>query len=511
MINQAHPIYISSQSRQVFGRDVADFVRMSGKKFESFASETAMIFWVRLKLYKAFKIKKRYLFTRNDTLRLRYRTCAYMACAALAVGAGVSLNARHDFTQQETRQQAEAAYQDEVQKKVSEGIRLAAQTIKKAPPGPTVKRVEIKSGDVLSTAIQNAGIGARDTFLLSKAIGEHYDVRTIKPGQVIEATYAPAPAEKTLQSLVLEIDKTKKVKVTPDESGEFHAELVETPLVKRTYAYNTEIQTSLYGSAARANIPAAVIAEMIRLYSWNVDFQRDIRKGDKIEVMYETHETEDGDFAKYGDIIYASLSVGGKDIPIYRYKMKNGDVDYFQPNGQSVRKVLMSTPVDGARLSSGFGMRKHPVLGYNKMHKGVDFAAPTGTPIYAAGDGTIEKASRNGGYGNYIRIRHNSKLKTAYAHLSKYARGITSGTRVKQGQVIGYIGTTGRSTGPHLHYEVLLNGKQVNPRSVDLPTGHELKGQDKQLFVNLVSEVQQRYAALTDGLKFARASDSNVQ
>jgi len=238
----------------------------------------------------------------------------------------------------------------------------------------------------------------------------------------------------------------------------------------------------------------------------NIDFQRDIRKGDEIEVLYEAFETEDGEFARYGNVLYANLTVGGREYPIYRFEMDNGDVDYFEPSGISIRKTLMKTPIDGARISSGFGMRHHPVLGYNKMHKGMDFAAPTGTPIYAAGDGVVEKAGRNGGYGNYIRIRHNSKLKTAYAHLHRISSRVKPGARVKQGQIIGKVGTTGRSTGPHLHYEVLLANKQVNPRSVTLPTGEQLVGKNMDRFKWLVGHVYQQYASLSDGLKFAALS-----
>lgn len=281
-------------------------------------------------------------------------------------------------------------------------------------------------------------------------------------------------------------------------------DLNEKELFPKLYARKTRIETSLYGSAARANIPSAVIAEMIRIYSWNIDFQRDIRSGDKIEVLYEAFETEDGEFARYGNVLFASLNVGNRDYPIYRFEMDDGRVDYFEPDGISIRKTLMKTPVDGARISSGFGMRKHPVMGYSKMHKGMDFAAPTGTPIYAAGDGVVERAGRNGSFGNYVRIRHNSKLKTAYAHLHRIKSSVSKGSRVRQGQIIGYVGTTGRSTGPHLHYEVLLNGEQVNPRSVNLPTGEQLAGQQLKRFKLQQGQTHQQYVSLGQGLKFAQ-------
>ena len=202
-------------------------------------------------------------------------------------------------------------------------------------------------------------------------------------------------------------------------------------------------------------------------------------------------------------MLYATLILGGKRIELHRFTPESGRTDYFGPDGQSVRKTLMRTPIDGARISSGFGRRKHPVLGYTKMHRGTDFAASRGTPVYAAGDGVIERSSRNGAYGNYIRIRHNGTYKTAYAHLNGYAKGIRSGARVKQGQVIGYVGTTGRSTGPHLHYEVHVNGKQVNPRKIKMPSGEKLKGKDLEAFAAARHELQQLYQETLNGAVIA--------
>ena len=213
----------------------------------------------------------------------------------------------------------------------------------------------------------------------------------------------------------------------------------------------------------------------------------------------------DGKVLRPGNILYAAMTLGGTKTALYRYA-DDGFVDYFDSAGRSARKALLRTPIDGARLSSSFGMRKHPVMGYSRMHKGIDFAAGKGTPIYAAGDGIVERASRFGNFGNYIRLRHNSDYATAYGHLSRYAKGIHPGKRVKQGQVIGYVGSTGRSTGPHLHYEVLYNGKQVNPLSVKLPTGTKLAG---KALAGFKAESERRYAqfvgAPTHGTVVARA------
>jgi murein DD-endopeptidase MepM/ murein hydrolase activator NlpD len=222
--------------------------------------------------------------------------------------------------------------------------------------------------------------------------------------------------------------------------------------------------------------------ELIRIYSWDIDFQRSIRSGDKFEVLFERIETNSGKLARYGNILYANLKLGKLSNPLYLFKKNNKIYNHFDEKGHSAKKALMRTPINGARLSSGYGTRRHPILGYNKMHRGVDFAAPIGTPILAAGSGTIVFRSRNGAYGNYIRIRHNSLYSTAYAHLSKFNRSLTKGSRVRQGQVIGYVGTTGRSTGAHLHYEILKRGRQTNPRRVKMPSGTRLGGADLHLF-----------------------------
>ena len=221
--------------------------------------------------------------------------------------------------------------------------------------------------------------------------------------------------------------------------------------------------------------------------------------------------------AMAGDIVYAAMTLSGKRMELYRFTPKSGNTDYLDPKGDSVRKTLMRTPIDGARLSSGYGMRKHPILGYTKMHRGVDFAAPRGTPIYAAGDGTVEVAGRKGAYGKYVRIRHNSTYKTAYAHMSRYGKGIKKGKRVKQGQIIGYVGSTGRSTGPHLHYEILVNGRQINPRRVKLPSGEKLKGQDLEAFAQARAEIDAvraeifRAEALMVEAGCAEAASSEIQ
>ncbi|MCB9983820.1 MAG: peptidoglycan DD-metalloendopeptidase family protein [Rhodospirillales bacterium] len=477
----------------------------------------------KFSLYRMIPVRQRYLVTRDNRLRMRYvASCAAVAVLALVSTLGgaptssMALRIADDF---------KVAYQSEevlpaplpaqvqqvdpidahLQAGVSSAIRRASQAIQK-PEQPRYKELVVQSGDTVAGLLQEAGLSGPDAYQVVKALGEYYDVRRVKSGQKIGVHFRPADdGALEFNRLAMKLDPVKEVSVAKTGPEEFKSELNEKELFPKLYARKARIQTSLYGSAARANIPSAVIAEMIRIYSWNVDFQRDIRSGDQIEVLYEAFETEDGEFARYGNVLFASLNVGNREYPIYRFEMDDGRVDYFEPDGISIRKTLMKTPVDGARISSGFGMRKHPVLGYSKMHKGMDFAAPTGTPIYAAGDGVIEHAGRNGSFGNYIRIRHNSKLKTAYAHLHKIKSSVKKGDRVKQGQVIGYVGTTGRSTGPHLHYEVLLNSKQVDPRSVNLPTGEQLTGQQLKRFKQKLGETRQQYVSLKQDFKFAQS------
>lgn len=466
-------------------------------------------------LHKLVRLRARYILTRSNRLRLRYLTgmaviCIFGAFTTFNVSAN-ALALKWVVVKQPPAASDHAdvpagqeALTEDMRSQISETIRKTAIVIRK-PPGPLYKTISIGKGDTLTEALQKAGISNADSYHALKALSEYYDPRKIRPGQEIRLNFKPGPGDAaTFSKMSIGIDALKTVEIAKNTEDGFTAHLNEKEVETRQRASSADIETSLYGSAVRAGIPPQIVAKIIHIYSWNVDFQRDIRKGDTIEVLYEAQETPNGKYARYGDILYASLSVGGETIPMYRFEMADGHADYFRPDGHSVRKVLMKTPIDGARLSSGYGMRKHPVLGYNKMHKGVDFAAPAGTPIYAAGDGTIDYAGRKGGYGNYIQIRHNSSLKTAYAHMSRFARGMGKGKRIKQGEVIGYVGSTGRSTGPHLHYEVLENGRQVNPRSVDLPTGEQLIGKELKKFKEHMDGIYQQYVSLSEGMKFAK-------
>jgi murein DD-endopeptidase MepM/ murein hydrolase activator NlpD len=265
------------------------------------------------------------------------------------------------------------------------------------------------------------------------------------------------------------------------ESDKFKEEILSIKLDKKIVYNENIILQSLYKAATDENIPANTIIEFARIYGFQVDFQRDIRKQDKFQIMYEIFLNEKNEIVETGEILFANLKLSGQDNSLY-YFDKDGSEGHYDKNGKSVKKALMKTPINGARLSSPFGMRKHPIDGFNKMHRGTDFAAPMGTPIMASGDGVVKKAGWCGGGGNCVKIKHNSTYQTIYAHMSKFARGIKTGVRVKQGQTIGYVGLTGKSTGPHLHYEVLVNGKKVNSQKLKLPSGKILKGKERKNF-----------------------------
>ena len=372
------------------------------------------------------------------------------------------------------------------------------------PPEPqeTVRVLTVGKGDTLMAMLTGEGVDRGAAHKAITAMSEVFSPRKLKPGQELHVTLLPQPVEEAdagkktgndLLSLHLPESPVRDVRVARLDDGGYKAEAVDKPTVSRPSFSSGTIQTSLYEAALAGGMPPKVLAQMIQVFSFDIDFQREIRQGDQFAILYDTVLVED-EVVGNGAIQVAEMTVRGKPRRYYRFKDEHGFWDYFDEKGRSVRKALLRTPIDGARISSGYGKRKHPILGYTKMHKGTDFAAPTGTPIYAAGDGTVEAAGRNGAYGKYIRIRHNSTYKTAYAHLSRIKVG--KGKRVRQGQVIGLVGSTGRSTGPHLHYEVHLNGKQTNPLSVKLPTGKTLKGAQLAAFKKRRAELDTRYAAL---------------
>ncbi len=392
---------------------------------------------------------------------------------------------------------------------------MAALDLESAPAAVT-RQIEVGRGDTLMGLLVDAGAERRDAHQAITALAKEFSPRDLKPGQAINLAFATTnqavqagkdASGQRLVSLSLRPSIDSEVIVARQaRDGGFEASTIERPLSRDLSAGSGTVVSSLFLAGREAGVSGPAMIELIRAFSFDVDFQREIQKDDGFEVLYETFTDINGEQAKTGDVLYATLILGGNRIELYRFTPESGRTDYFGPDGKSVRKTLMRTPIDGARISSGFGRRKHPVLGYTKMHRGTDFAASRGTPVYAAGDGVIERSSRYGAYGNYIRIRHNGTYKTAYAHLNGYAKGVRSGVRVKQGQVIGYVGTTGRSTGPHLHYEVHVNGKQVNPRTIKMPSGEKLQGKDLEAFAAAQHELQQLYQETLNG---AVVADSN--
>tara|TARA_B100002051_G_scaffold200421_1_gene190380 strand:- start:4922 stop:6235 length:1314 start_codon:yes stop_codon:yes gene_type:complete len=288
---------------------------------------------------------------------------------------------------------------------------------------------------------------------------------------------------KKIKKITIPIDKKKYLIISNNNENLLeYTELTKELRMGTTYKENF-IKSSLYKSAIEKKIDPNIIVKFAQIYGFEVDFQRDIRKNDSFQIVYEEFKNEENKIVDYGNILYANLILQGKPIELYYYNSKENKInDHFDSNGQSIKKTLMKTPINGARLSSSYGMRKHPILGYNKMHQGTDFAAPMGTPIMASGTGKILKAGWCGGGGNCVKIRHNSTYSTVYAHMSKFARGIKKGVRVSQGQIIGYVGSTGMSTGPHLHYEVIKNGKKINSQTLKLPSGKKLKGKQREQF-----------------------------
>ena len=284
----------------------------------------------------------------------------------------------------------------------------------------------------------------------------------------------------TVVNLLFPINNTTSIEIRKNQEDFFIKENI-LKLTKNEVVIRNTIDNNLYNAAVEANIEPNIIVEFARIFGFEVDFQRDIRKGDWFEIYYEKFKDDNGKVKDTGKIIYASMFVNGDEINLYNFNYKNEE-EYYDIKGKSITKSLMKTPINGARLSSSFGMRKHPILGYNKMHRGTDFAAPSGTPIMASGSGTVTRARWCGGGGNCVKIKHNSTYETVYAHMKSFAKGVKEGRKVKQGQIIGFVGSTGLSTGPHLHYEVIVNGKKVNSQRLKLPSGKILKGKARELF-----------------------------
>ncbi len=357
---------------------------------------------------------------------------------------------------------------------------------------PASLSLKIERGDTLTQMLTEVGVSHDEALEVVESLRKVHNPRRLTTGGTVAVKLDPSkqdPARPTVRELKLSVSAAKSVKVTR-KGDDFVSETVNAPLVKAMARGGGVITSSLYQTGANAGIPTPVMTEVIQAFSHDVDFQRDIKDGDRIDVLYERTQTESGAPAGYGDVLYAALTINGKKREIFRHEAKNGVVGWYNELGESVRKALLRTPINGARISSGFGMRRHPILGYSKMHRGVDFAAATGTPILAAGDGVVTFAGRQSGYGNIVELRHDNKHSTRYAHASRIAKGIRPGAKVRQGQIIAYVGSTGRSTGPHLHYEILVNNTQVNPTSVRFKAGQSLSGKELAAFKKQVDKIE---------------------
>ena len=353
--------------------------------------------------------------------------------------------------------------------------------------------LSLQKGETLSGVLERAGAGRHDAHNVIQSMKSVVNLRRLHPGQDISvrlASTAPINGAPDLLGLEMGVDVVRSVSVERINEGIFEVTEHVTELETRISGAEGIIDSSVYVAMDREGIPPSTIIGMIRTFSYGIDFQREIQPRDKFEVIWEDMVDDGGTVLMQGDLLYAALDLGSTRHQLYRFKApSDGTIDYYDERGHSMKQLLMRTPVDGARLTSRYGKRRHPVLGYNKMHKGVDFGASRGTPIMAAGNGTVVFAGRKGDYGNYVKIRHNGTYETAYAHMRGFARGIAKGTRVSQGQTIGYVGSTGRSTGPHLHYEIIVSGKHVNPMSLRLPVGRELSGNDLAAFKRQMTEI----------------------
>ncbi len=363
---------------------------------------------------------------------------------------------------------------------------------------PAKLSLSVKSGDTLMSMLMDKGVGHDEAYHALEIMKKVYNPRKLGVGQAMELNLDKSKddSEKaSITGLSIAVSPLKTIALARTADDSFSAKEIKAPITKGVSRAGGTIHSSLYQTGIDSGIPAQLLGEVINALSYDVDFQRDIKDGDEIDVVYERMHTDKNVTAGYGNVLYASLTLGDRDITIFRHVSPDGFSGYYNAKGESVKKALLRTPINGAHITSSFGMRMHPLLGYSKMHKGIDFGALAGTPIYAAGDGVIAEAGPKGTFGNYVKVQHNKTYATAYAHTQRFARGIHPGVHVKQGQVIAYVGSTGRSTGPHLHYEILVNGNQVNPSGVKFRTGQTLSGRELASFKREVKHIE---TALTD-------------
>ena len=353
--------------------------------------------------------------------------------------------------------------------------------------GVTKVELKVRNGDSIQRILYDQKISPTEVNNVLNALRREYNVGTLRNDQKVYLIVKREKNGNFVSRLTVNIDNITSVHVFLNKDNVYETRRVTKILTKKNHLVETTIDRGIYRTAKQSGIENSIVAQFARLYGFEVDFQRDLKKNDKIKIFYERYLDDDGVSQRTGNIIYSEITNVERNIILYRYEYPNGSIAYFTPEGKSIEKSLMRTPINGAKLSSRYGFRIHPILGYNQMHQGTDFAAPIGTPVMASGAGTVEYSGWKGGYGKFISIRHSPVYQTNYAHLQDYAKGIRRGAKVQQGQVIGYLGSTGSSTGPHLHYEVIVNGKKENSQTLKLPSAAPLEGNNKNFF-----EIQKR-------------------
>jgi murein DD-endopeptidase MepM/ murein hydrolase activator NlpD len=353
--------------------------------------------------------------------------------------------------------------------------------------GVTKVELKVRNGDSIQRILYDQKISPAEVNNVINALRREYNVGTLRNDQKVYLIVKREKNGNFVSRLTVNIDNITSVHVFLNKDNVYETRRVTKILTKKNHLVETTIDRGIYRTAKQSGIENSIVAQFARLYGFEVDFQRDLKKNDKIKIFYERYLDDDGVSQRTGNIIYSEITNVERNIILYRYEYPNGSIAYFTPEGKSIEKSLMRTPINGAKLSSRYGFRIHPILAYNQMHQGTDFAAPIGAPVMASGAGTVEYSGWKGGYGKFISIRHSAVYQTNYAHLQDYAKGIRRGAKVQQGQVIGYLGSTGSSTGPHLHYEVIVNGRKENSQTLKLPSAAPLEGNNKNFF-----EIQKR-------------------
>lgn len=467
-------------------------------------------------------LKRKFAFSRANTLR-DSSVAPLVVIAGLALSCGVL---GHHF---KTTKLAEKALSSVPVQIAERAIRTTVQQVSQSSPLQAVaeaganmasviglpavnvtREAELDEDQTFAELLSDQGVADADALGAMNALAKVYDLRHLKAGQDVTLTFSRTDRQETFVGATFQPEDTKEIVLTRSAQGEFTGVVKPIPVTRQRFAARADIDSSLYEAGDSAGVPHAVMASLIRTYSHDIDFQRDIQPGDSFEVMYDQSVTAKGKPVGEGTIVYAAMHINGKTHPIYRVTFSDNSVDYFDETGHSIRRALLRTPVAVAHVTSGFGMRIHPLLGYSKMHKGVDFGAPIGTPIFAAGSGTIEDVGFHNGYGRYIRIRHTSSLETAYAHMSRFNAKLYRGAHVNQGDVIGYVGMSGRATGPHLHFETIVNGVQSNPLNIKMPTTRALEGKLLTAFKDGQGQIQHEFSALVSKKPVQSADDART-